>query len=61
MPTRNRQCSCGSGLESYWAYDARGIPLSRVCAKCESAKLSKYRPEVLSNPDYDSDEPIEEE
>ena len=44
---------------SWWEYDARGIPLVRVCAKCEQYELSKYRPDVLSDPGYWTDEPIE--
>lgn len=47
--------------ESWWEHDARGIPLCRVCEVCRSAKLSRYRPEVLSDPGYQADEPIEEE
>ena len=39
--------------------DARGIELGYVCEKCRSAKLSRYRPEVLSDPHYAHDEPIE--
>jgi hypothetical protein len=54
-----RLCPCGSGKESYWAKDARGIELARVCAKCRKAKLSGYRPEVLSDPNYAADEAIE--
>jgi len=46
---------------SWWENDARGIPLARVCVKCKKAKLSGYRPEVLSNPNYEADEPIEPE
>lgn len=54
-----RPCPCGSGLPSIWVNDARGIPLARVCDKCEDAKLAKYRPEVLTNPGYWADEPID--
>jgi hypothetical protein len=60
MTKRIFLCPCGSGLESWWANDARGIPLARVCAKCKRAKLAKYRPEVLRNPNYWADEAIEE-
>lgn len=43
-----------------WAeYDARGIYLTTVCEHCRTAKLSKYRPEVLTDAWYDADEPIE--
>ena len=46
---------------SWEEYDARGIYLCRVCDDCVEQKLSKYRPEVLSNPNYSASEPIEED
>ena len=46
---------------SWWEYDARGIELCRVCDKCRKKKLARYRPDVLSDPNYWADEPIEEE
>ena len=58
---RMRACPCGSGELSSWTYDARGIPLFRSCDKCHDAKAAKYRPDVLANPNYDADEPIEED
>jgi hypothetical protein len=33
---------------SRWEYDVRGIPLVRTCSKCRKARLSGYRPEVLT-------------
>ncbi len=42
-------------------YDARGIFLCFVCETCEKEKLSRYRPEVLIEPNYWASEPIEEE
>ncbi|KRQ01299.1 hypothetical protein AOQ73_18270 [Bradyrhizobium pachyrhizi] len=54
-----RPCPCGSGLASRWVNDARGIPLARVCPQCEDEKLSHYRPEVLTNSNYDADEDID--
>lgn len=45
--------------ESWWVNDARGIPLARVCDKCKEEKLSKFRPEVRTNPNYQADEAIE--
>ena len=41
--------------------DARGVYLARVCDRCVKAKLSRYRPEVLSDPHYPHDEAIEED
>lgn len=55
---------CGrhtKGDGSWWAKDARGIELARVCEKCEKFKLKGFRPEVLTNPNYQADEPIEDE
>lgn len=54
-------CDCGSGLEAEAEYDARGIYLCRACTKCRRDKLSKYRSDVLHNPNYEADEPIDEE
>lgn len=52
-------CSCGSGLPSQWQKDARGIELCRTCPKCHKEKMARYRPEVLDDPNYEADEPIE--
>lgn len=54
-------CPCGSGKNSWWENDARGIPLARVCSECKNKKLSKYRPEVLTKSNYSACEPIEAE
>jgi hypothetical protein len=43
---------------SWWAHDARGIPLARVCGKCRKEKLSGFRPEVLTDPNYQADEDV---
>jgi hypothetical protein len=56
-----RNCPCGSGKESWWERDARGIPLCRVCTKCKREKLSRYRPDVLTDSNYFADEAIEDE
>lgn len=56
-----RLCPCGSGQPSWWENDARGIPLARVCDACIDRKLAAYRPDVLADPTYWADEPIEDE
>lgn len=56
-----RPCPCGSGLDSQWALDARGIELCRTCKKCHREKMARYRPDVLTDPNYWADEPIEED
>lgn len=61
-----QQHMCRNGVvseePSWWAKDARGIELCRVCPDCEDEKLSHYRPEILTGYDEsDVDEPIEPE
>lgn len=47
--------------ERWMEYDARGIEIGFVCAQCRASKLSKFRPEVLTDPNYIADEDIEPE
>ena len=56
-----KECACGSGEPRRAAYDARGIFLTYVCNRCEGAKLSRFRPDVLTDPNYPTIEPIEED
>lgn len=49
------------GDGSWWENDARGIPLARVCFGCRRQKLAGFRPEVLTNSNYEANEPIEPE
>jgi hypothetical protein len=56
-----KPCHCGSGLKRHARFDARGIFITYVCEQCEKEKLSHYRPEVLTNPNYSHDEPIDDE
>ncbi len=54
-------CNCGSNKESWWIYDARGIPLCKVCEKCEEDKKKKYRKDVLVDSNYECGEEIDED
>jgi hypothetical protein len=54
-------CSCGSGERHRDLYDARGIYVARVCRKCEGRVRSKYRPEIFEDPNYWTDEPVDED
>jgi hypothetical protein len=54
-------CFCGSGELRRAAFDARGIFLAYVCDACEREKLSGYRPDVLTDPNYWHSEPIDED
>ncbi len=56
-----RPCTCGSGLTCRAAHDARMIFLCYVCDKCEEERLGHFRPDVLTDPNYWHDEPIEED
>lgn len=59
-----REHKCVGGVPSkepsYWAHDAQGIPLCRVCDDCKVEKLSHYRPVILAGYTQDDvNEPIE--
>jgi Zn-finger protein len=56
-----RPCPCGSGEPSRWQYDARGIELCRTCKVCHKEKMKGYTTDVLTNSNYQVDEPIEPE
>jgi hypothetical protein len=56
-----RPCPCGSGKPSTWQKDARGIELCRTCADCHQTKMEGYRAEVLTDPDYQADEDIDDD
>ena len=56
-----RPCPCGSGKPSLWQSDARGIPLARTCDDCHDEKMTRYRPEVLTDAGYWADEPVDAE
>jgi hypothetical protein len=44
------------GDGSWWENDARGIPLARVCDHCIREKLAGYRPDVLTDSQYEADD-----
>jgi hypothetical protein len=46
---------------SYWVYDAKNIPVKRVCDDCRVEQLKGYRPEIFTNPGYSTTEPVDEE
>jgi len=56
-----RFCQCGSGQIAEPQYDARGIYLTACCNKCRNERLAQFRAEVLTDPNYECDEPIEED
>jgi len=42
-------------------YDARGIFLTYTCPACHAKKMAGYRQDVLTDPNYWADEPIDED
>jgi len=58
---RNYPCPCESGKDSWWNNDARGIPLCRTCDDCHDEKMAKYRPDVLTDSNYWTDEAVDED
>jgi hypothetical protein len=56
-----RLCSCGSGLPREEVCDARGIFVAYVCPQCRERRLSGYRNDIFADPNYWTDEPIEED
>ena len=60
---RGHPCLGGipSNKPSWWARDAQGIELFRVCDRCEREKLARFNTWILTGYDQsDVDEPIEE-
>ncbi len=55
------ECGCGSGQYAEPEYDARGIYIGKMCLACRDERLSGYRPEVLTDPNYECNEQIEED
>lgn len=53
-----RTCPCGSSKPYRANYDARRIFLCYTCAKCHDKQMSKYRADVLTDPNYWHDEDI---
>lgn len=56
---RLQKCPCGSGEFPNANHDARGIFLCYSCDKCHREKMSRYRPDVLTDPNYWADEEID--
>lgn len=55
-------CEHTKGDGSWWEYDARGIPLCRVCNKCREARLARYDSRIFQHSTQaDMDEQIEED
>jgi hypothetical protein len=53
-------CSCKSGEYRRELRDARGIFCTFVCDVCVVKKGAEFRPEIFTDPDYATDEPIDE-
>lgn len=59
--TRKPPCVCWDQPGTRFPlYDARGIFLTYACDFCEPEKRLRYRPDVLTDPNYAADEPIDD-
>lgn len=54
-----RKCTCDSGEWGEEQYDARGIYLCITCSSCHVNKMKAYRPEVLTDSDYECNEEVD--
>ena len=54
-------CACGSGKPKQARYDARNIFLCYTCEDCYDKQMGRYRQDVLTDPNYWHDEPIDED
>jgi hypothetical protein len=61
MSIVNEPCRCGSGHYPRAVHDARGIFLTFACHRCERERTRGFRPEVLTDPHYEMDEPLDED
>jgi hypothetical protein len=55
-----KPCSCGSGKQRSELRDARGIFCTFICSKCEAEKRKRFRPEIFTDSQYETVEPISE-
>ena len=56
-----KPCLCGSGKPRSPQFDARGIFLPFTCDDCHDRKMASYRPDVLTDPFYWTDEPVDDD
>ena len=54
-------CQCDSGEPWWHLYDASAIYVARVCDVCVESVKARYRPEIFSDPGYETDEQKEPE
>lgn len=56
-----KPCTCGSGEPRRELVDARGIFCTFVCDSCERQKRAKFRPDIFTDSNYWTDEPVDED
>lgn len=54
-------CACGSRLARFALYDARRIFVTFVCHRCIARKKAEFRPEIFTDPNYETSEDVEGE
>ena len=56
---RPQECPCGSGEWPDEVTDARGIFVCYCCDHCRAEMLEGYRPEIWTDPNYETTEDVE--
>jgi hypothetical protein len=56
-----RPCNCDGGGERRSLYDARNIFVAYVCDACEPSVRARYRPDIFSDPQYWTDEEVDDD
>jgi hypothetical protein len=57
---REIRCICGSNKFQRPLYDARAIFVAYVCDACERKVRGRYRPEIFTDPNYWTDEAVDD-
>ena len=56
---QDQPCKCGSGKSRYELLDVHRIFCAYVCEDCEAKERAKYRPEIFTDYNYETDDRIE--
>lgn len=61
MIGRPTRCICNSGRTQHALFDARMIFIAYVCDECVDKVRGRYRPEVFTDPNYETTEDIDDD
>ena len=61
MSTQRKAVFMRLGQAALPTDDARGIFLTYTCDNCHDRKMAEFRPDVLTNPLYWTEEPVDDD